>query len=363
MGRKRRKTEAAKWGFHRGVHESERLKAAQGAPPAFETCDLAVVDIETTGVGRTDRIIEIAVVRFDTAGSYRRDWVTLLNPARDLGKHAHRIHGLDTFDEIKYAPRFRDILGDLAELLQGAVLVAHNLPFERRFLQHEFDLLGLAFPEVPGLCTLGLGSSMGAPSRRLDLLCQHFGIALPGHHCAMQDAQATSALVALYLMMSAMQGYGSLASLGITTPHPPSTEWPSSAPSGAAYIREAANLRRFAETPNSYLSRLVARLPSDASEHEAEYLGLLDNVLADFQVTVKEAAALQDFAVGVGLETSDRVRLNEGYMIALVDAAWEDGVVTEDEMNQLRMVARVLGIAESRLLEVTMDRKPPSVAD
>ncbi|MGQ4819901.1 exonuclease domain-containing protein, partial [Enterococcus faecium] len=67
--------------------------------------------------------MEIAIVRTAPDGAVEDSWSTLLNPQRDLGPtHVHGIRGADVLD----APRFLDVAGDVADRLDGAVVVAHN---------------------------------------------------------------------------------------------------------------------------------------------------------------------------------------------------------------------------------------------
>jgi DNA polymerase-3 subunit epsilon len=46
---------------------------------------VTVVEVETTGVYRTDRIVEIAIVTMDTCGNVIDEFETLVNPLRDPG--------------------------------------------------------------------------------------------------------------------------------------------------------------------------------------------------------------------------------------------------------------------------------------
>lgn len=52
----------------------------------------AVVDVETTGLARDDRIVSAAVYRLDARGNVEDHWYTLVNPRRDPGPVW--IHGL-----------------------------------------------------------------------------------------------------------------------------------------------------------------------------------------------------------------------------------------------------------------------------
>src|SRR5688572_2147864 len=101
----------------------------------------AVLDTETTGLSPQlqHRVIELAVVLVDEQGNVESEWSTLLNPNRDLGPQ--HIHGIRA-GEVLNAPCFGDVAGFLAEMLRGRVLVAHNLRFDRLFLDAEYDRLG-----------------------------------------------------------------------------------------------------------------------------------------------------------------------------------------------------------------------------
>ena len=151
-------------------------------PPPF-----VVIDCETTGFGRNDRIVEIAAV---TLHAYTREvtseYTTLLNPQGDVGPVD--IHGV-TPAMVETAPVFEEIAGALAARLDGAVLVAHNLPFDSRMIAQEFERLGAQFAPGKGICTLQ------ATSENLSVACARYGIELRAHHCALADARATAALM------------------------------------------------------------------------------------------------------------------------------------------------------------------------
>ncbi|MSY02506.1 MAG: hypothetical protein F2672_02225, partial [Actinobacteria bacterium] len=60
----------------------------------------AVVDTETTGFGKTDRIIEIGIVLVD-GNEIIQEWETLINPERDISNS--NIHGI-TSEIVSLAP-------------------------------------------------------------------------------------------------------------------------------------------------------------------------------------------------------------------------------------------------------------------
>jgi DNA polymerase III subunit epsilon len=101
----------------------------------------AVVDVETTGFGKSDRVVEIAVVVLDARDlSVVDEFETLLNPMRDIG--AVHVHGI-TPNMVEAAPTFDEVAATLTRVLGGNVIVAHNLPFDRRFLLQEFSRSGI----------------------------------------------------------------------------------------------------------------------------------------------------------------------------------------------------------------------------
>ena len=73
---------------------------------------LAVVDVETTGFGRFDRIVEVAVVVMDQDDCrVLAEFDTLINPLRDVGPT--EIHGI-TATMVEAAPTFGEIGNNVA---------------------------------------------------------------------------------------------------------------------------------------------------------------------------------------------------------------------------------------------------------
>src|SRR3990170_8268659 len=70
--------------------------------------EFAVVDVETTGLypGGHDRILEISIVRTRWTGEVLDEYVTLVNPQRDVGPTS--IHGITARDVVS-APPFEEV--------------------------------------------------------------------------------------------------------------------------------------------------------------------------------------------------------------------------------------------------------------
>lgn len=145
----------------------------------------AVLDLETTGTGRSCRIVEIALVRLDPHGLIKEEWETLVHPGIAIPNAD--IHGID--DElVAGAPSFAEIAGTLASKLHEHVLVAHNL---RGF---DGPILEAHFAEVDGI-DLSLGSgvdTMPTPRVKLVDLCARHGVQLDPDvaHTALGDTRA-----------------------------------------------------------------------------------------------------------------------------------------------------------------------------
>ncbi|MGH3938268.1 MAG: 3'-5' exonuclease [Pseudonocardiaceae bacterium] len=89
-----------------------------------------------------------------------------------------RIHGIRAA-EIVHAPTFDQITGELAALLRGRVVVAHNLRFDAGFLAAEFLRCGYQVPLAVehGLCTMGLAHRyLPGSGRSLADCCASFGV-------------------------------------------------------------------------------------------------------------------------------------------------------------------------------------------
>lgn len=159
---------------------------------------IAFVDLETTGSGpSTARITEIGVVLLETdAGERRiREWSSLVNPGCLIPREIVRLTGISDA-MVRTAPRFVELAGDLAALLEGALFVAHNAAFDYGFLRAEFARLGMSF-SARTLCTVRLSRSLfpDRESHSLDAIVKRFGLNCESRHRALADARLILAFV------------------------------------------------------------------------------------------------------------------------------------------------------------------------
>jgi DNA polymerase III subunit epsilon len=300
----------------------------------------SVVDVETTGLhpGWHHRIVEVAVVELDRAGRFVGEWCTLVNPDRDLGPQ--HIHGI-TAAEARDSPRFADIAGDLGSRLAGRMVVGHNVSFDLRFLAAEFALLGEEVPLHPssGLCTMGLsGVYLAANGRSLATCCEAAGVELSNAHSALHDAKATAELLACLIKTAGepepwLRRWEEVAR----------QRWPVLPPPRGKEVRRGTLSDR-----SHFLARLVDGLPKVAQPVRAdEYLAVLDRALLDRHLSATEQDELVETAVELGLTRGDTTDLHQRYLTALAIRAWEDEVVTDAELQDLRQVSALLGLPDS----------------
>ena len=150
----------------------------------------ACFDTETTGLSTQagGRICEIAV-SVSQGGKPLEQFSTLINPQCPIHPDVVAIHGI-TSEMAAKAPTFKQVLPQLQALFDGAVLVAHNADFDIGFLQNEFALAGVAYPNYPVLDTLKMArKSKLFAKNNLGLIAQEIGISAEGWHRAMADTK------------------------------------------------------------------------------------------------------------------------------------------------------------------------------
>ena len=153
-------------------------------------CDLAVVDVETTGLDpKNDRVIEVGVVHM-RGGEILESWGHLIDPERDIPDVVVQITGIQQSD-VDGKPTFRDIIDELRSRLTDRVFVAYNLGFDSAFLKSEFDRARVPWPESPCLDPLVFAREFhkDAGSKRLGKVAERLGIELLEAHRAVNDAE------------------------------------------------------------------------------------------------------------------------------------------------------------------------------
>lgn len=303
----------------------------------------AVVDVETTGLFTTmhDRVAEIAVVRVDATGAIVDRWETLVNPQRDLGpQRIHRISAAEILD----APPFSKVIPALTEVLQGCIMVAHNLRFDAEFLDYEFKRAGALLPDgfLRGLCTMRLAHDyVYGNARSLSHCCEFFSIENYRAHCAGDDAEAAAGLLGRYIDMDPDRPEWAQA---LDTAS--GMSWSVRSPITPAFVPHRRQNKETAE--KHFLSRITAHMPeyTGPEEHD-QYLALLGQAMLDLHLSEHESRALVRLADDLGISQERCRKLHEYYIQQLAVAAWADGVVTSLEEDELYKAAELLDVDAS----------------
>jgi DNA polymerase-3 subunit epsilon len=124
--------------------------------------------------------------------------VSLLNPGVDPGPT--HVHGL-TAAMLEDQPQFADIVGDVAEVLRGRTLVAHNVAFDYSFLAAEAEIAAAELPVDSVMCTVELARrlELGIDNLRLETLAAHWGVTQERPHDAFDDARVLTGILAAAL--------------------------------------------------------------------------------------------------------------------------------------------------------------------
>ncbi|WP_407390139.1 ATP-dependent DNA helicase DinG [Carnobacterium jeotgali] len=156
----------------------------------------AVVDIETTGgnVASGDRMIQFGCVLLEGDQVVHR-FATNINPLTSIPKQIEHLTGLSN-KTVAQAPYFEDVAATIYNLLEGCIIVAHNIQFDYTFLSAELQRCGMPALENKGIDTVELAQVLlpTESSYRLNDLVSKFNIEHTNPHQADSDAAVTAEL-------------------------------------------------------------------------------------------------------------------------------------------------------------------------
>lgn len=159
-------------------------------------------DLETTGLNvRKDRIVQYALIGSDSDGS-TITVESLVNPQRSIPSESSAVHGI-TDSDVRSASTFEEHVDQLSEILDGAIVIGHNIErYDWRLLTAEYTRVGRLPPKPATMIdTLRLAKRLKIPGRHdLGTLCRAADITLNNAHNAAADAGAT--LMLLWRWMS-----------------------------------------------------------------------------------------------------------------------------------------------------------------
>jgi DNA polymerase-3 subunit epsilon len=164
-------------------------------------------DLETTGTRpQEDMIVEIGAVMFDGSQPIR-NYGTLVDPGRPIPPDASAVNGI-TDDMVRGKPRIGDVLGEFAAFCGALPLVAHNAPFDYRFLLDDVKTHRARAPEGVVLDSLPLARIVfpGLPNYKLWTLVRHLNFPSGRFHRAEEDSAYCGLLFARIIETLQLRG-------------------------------------------------------------------------------------------------------------------------------------------------------------
>ena len=289
---------------------------------------VTVFDVETTGVGNRDRIVEIATLTFDlSTGQVVDRFETLINPERDIG--ATSIHGISA-SMVELAPTFAEVAYEISRRIDGSILVAHNLAFDTRMLMNEFENIDARFDPGNGFCTLR------ATRMKLAAACEVLGVNFRNAHHAASDVEAT---IALAIHCSPEWEHCQSAAV----------EWV-----GAESHRRTLTRSAYDADDRDLTSHLLDFADvSFLTDRRLTYADALDHALSDHVLDSQEAVALRELAERLGLSDRQVARIHEQYLGGIIKAAQRDGRISLKEHKVLTRIRSSLAIPEIAIPPIT----------
>ena len=186
-----------------------RNEKVQDAP--LDALTYVVFDTETTGLlpAQGDEIVQIAAVRIVNGRRVDGEvFDTLVNPQRPIPLASTEVHGI-TDAMVQDAPSVAEVVARFHKFAEGAVLIAHNAPFDMEFLRRQEKAIALRF-DHPVFDTVLLSAVVYGQHEvhSLDALTHRLGITIPeeARHTAIGDTVATAD--AFLKLMPMLQGRG-----------------------------------------------------------------------------------------------------------------------------------------------------------
>jgi len=280
----------------------------------------AVVDTETTGFGKTDRILEIGIVLVD-GNEIVQEWETLINPERDISNS--NIHGI-TSELVSLAPTFSEVIDEISGFLDGRIFVAHNVAFDTKMLNFEFTKGNREIDFGIPFCTLQ------ATKMKLEKACDEYGVKNLGAHRALTDARATALILA-----QVFTNKNETSSVIVKNYDKKSV---------ARIISRSAF-----DSNHAGGQQNIRRISRNHETHGAEgpllsYLDALSSLLSDFELTKDERLQLDAWAADLGLTKKEIESANSIFIKSIVEAAERDNYVSPTERELITRISKELGI-------------------
>ncbi len=152
--------------------------------------DFAAIDFETANSERSSVCsVGVVIVRNNEIVD---SFYSLINPEPNYYNYwCTKVHGLTNRDTDD-APVFPEVWKQIAPLIEGLPLVAHNSPFDESCLKAVFRVYQMDYPYYKFYDTLSAArrTMKGLENHQLHTVATVCGYQLDNHHHALADAEA-----------------------------------------------------------------------------------------------------------------------------------------------------------------------------
>lgn len=152
--------------------------------------DFAAIDFETANSERSSVCsVGVVIVRNNEIVD---SFYSLINPEPNYYNYwCTKVHGLTSRDTDD-APVFPEVWKQIAPLVEGLPLVAHNSPFDESCLKAVFRVYQMDYPDYKFYDTLSMArrTMKGLENHQLHTVAAVCGYQLDNHHHALADAEA-----------------------------------------------------------------------------------------------------------------------------------------------------------------------------
>ena len=155
-------------------------------------------DTETTGLDfkSGDRVVEIGAVEILGRSKTGELFQTYLNPeGKEMSEGALEITNISN-EQLKNAPKFKDVVEEFIKFVNGAELVIHNAEFDIGFINNELKLIDHEIKDIRDICTVFdtlIHARKAFPGQRNNLNALSMRLGISGYdrtyHGALLDAQ------------------------------------------------------------------------------------------------------------------------------------------------------------------------------
>jgi len=161
--------------------------------------DFAAIDFETAN-GQLSSVCSVGIVVVRDGVIAERIY-GLIQPEPNYYLYQNSmVHGLTSTDTDN-APVFSEVWKQIAPVIEGLPLVAHNKGFDEACLKAVFRTYQMDYPDYVFYCTLAASRRQlrHLPNHQLPTVAEDCGYIMTNHHNALADAEAC-AEIALQLL-------------------------------------------------------------------------------------------------------------------------------------------------------------------